>query len=89
MALPCHHVTVMVFKNPEVVEKMLVENANDPGMYMLPWADHNDEETMKKAMEQWDNGFSMFATVRQMVPTRSIPSPPSPSMKAKCPRLGC
>jgi hypothetical protein len=64
MALPWHHVTVMSFKNPEAVEKVLVENANDPGMYMLPWADHHDEETMKKATEQWDNGFSMFAAVR-------------------------
>jgi hypothetical protein len=64
MALPWHHVAVMSFKNPEAVEKVLVENTNDLGMYMLPWADHHDEETMKKAMEQWDNGFSMFATVR-------------------------
>ncbi len=64
MALPWHHTTFSEFKDATVVQKVMEENADKPGMYMVPWSDHHNEEAMKKAMEQMEKGFSMFAAVR-------------------------
>ena len=64
MALPWHQAAFSQFKDAAAVQKVLEDNADGPGMYMVPWADHHDEEAMKQAMEQWDTGFSMFASVR-------------------------
>ena len=64
MALPWHQAAFSQFKDADAVQKVLEDNADGPGIYMVPWADHQDEEAMKQAMEQWDTGFSMFASVR-------------------------
>jgi len=64
MALPWHQTAFSQFKDADAVQKVLEDNADGPGIYMVPWADHHDEEAMKQAMEQWDTGFSMFASVR-------------------------
>ena len=64
MALPWHRTTLSKFKDAGAVQKVMEENADKPGMYMVPWSDHHDDEAMKKAMEQMEKGFSMFAAVR-------------------------
>ena len=64
MALPWHQAAFSQFKDADAVHKVLEDNADGSGIYMVPWADHHDEEAMKKAMEQTEKDFSMFAAVR-------------------------
>ena len=64
IALPWHQSTFSEFKDISAVQNVIEQNADGPGMYVVPWADPGDKEAMKKAMEQKDKGFSMFASVR-------------------------
>lgn len=64
MVLPWHQATFSEFKDAAAVQNVMEQNADSPGMYIVPWADPNDKEAMKKAMEQIEKGFSIFASVR-------------------------